>query len=142
MARVDFYVLTGSGDPTRNHFACRLAEKAYRQKNTVHIRVTDAATARHLDELLWTFRDGSFLPHELTDGGRGSGDAPVTVGVSAASSPAPDLLINLTDSVPENADSYMRIAEIVTSDDHSKSQSRRHFASYRDTGHQLETHKI
>ncbi|NIA27817.1 MAG: DNA polymerase III subunit chi, partial [Desulfobulbaceae bacterium] len=57
--RVDFYVLKQAGLPSRQSFACRLAEKAYRLKNTVHIHAGDQAGAERLDELLWTFRDGS-----------------------------------------------------------------------------------
>lgn len=142
MSRVDFYVLKGSGDPTRNHFACRLAEKAYRQKNTVHIQVASDAEARQLDELLWTFRDGSFLPHEIIDGTSESAESPVTVGLTPAPSSTPDLLINLTDAVPTNADAFQRIAEIVTADEPSKTRSRQQFVSYRDAGHQLESHQI
>lgn len=142
MSRVDFYVLKGSGDPTRNHFACRLAEKAYRQKNTVHIQVASDAAARQLDELLWTFRDGSFLPHEVVDGTAESAESPITVGLTSAPSSTPDLLINLSDAVPANADAFQRIAEIVTADEPSKTRSRQQFVSYRDAGHQLESHQI
>ena len=142
MSRVDFYVLKGSGDPTRNHFACRLAEKAYRQENTVHIQVASDAAARQLDELLWTFRDGSFLPHEVVDGTAESAESPITVGLTSAPSSTPDLLINLSDAVPANADAFQRIAEIVTADEPSKTRSRQQFVSYRDAGHQLESHQI
>ena len=69
MTKVDFYVLGTSGDRARQHFACRLAEKAYRLDNTIHIRTIDQRAAEQLDELLWTFRDGSFVPHELSVGG-------------------------------------------------------------------------
>ena len=65
MARVDFYVLNQSGEQARRQFACKLAEKAYRLKNTVHIVAGSRADAERLDELLWTFRDGSFVPHHI-----------------------------------------------------------------------------
>ena len=142
MSRVDFYVLKGSGDQTRNQFACRLAEKAYRQKNTVHIQVESDAAVRQLDEMLWTFRDGSFLPHEVVDGTSESAESPITVGLTTAPSSTPDLLINLTDAIPTNADAFQRIAEIVTADEPRKTRSRQQFVSYRDAGHQLESHQI
>ena len=142
MARVDFYVLKASGDPSRQRFACRLAEKAYRQKHTVHIQVDTEDVARRMDELLWTFRDGSFVPHDLLDSTASELSAPVTVGISISNERTPDLLINLCDDVPGSADAFPRIAEIVTSDEQSKSRCRQHFVAYRDAGHQLETHNL
>jgi DNA polymerase-3 subunit chi len=140
MARVDFYVVTGNGETARQRFACRLAEKAWRHKNSVHIEVADAATARVMDELLWTFRDGSFVPHEIL--GSAVRSAPVTIGTHVPGSTQPDLLINLTNVLPEGRDAFPRVAEIVTADEDSKIRSRQHFAAYRDAGHTLETHKI
>ena len=52
MARVDFYLLKQAGLPSRQSFACRLAEKAYRLENTVHIHASDRASAERLDDAL------------------------------------------------------------------------------------------
>jgi len=142
MARIDFYVVAGSGDRARQRFACRLAEKAYRHKNSVHIEVADPASARVMDEMLWTFRDGSFVPHDLSGPDAGEAIAPVTIGTRAADQLRPDLVINLTNEIPEHPDSFARIAEIVSSDDNCKACSRQKFATYRKDGHTLETHKI
>jgi len=142
MSRICFYVLGASGDASRQVFACRLAEKACRQDNTVHIQVDSGETARRMDELLWTFRDGSFLPHDRLDNSATPLTAPVTVGVTPPDERTPDLLINLGSEVPESPATFPRIAEIVTSDDHSKTLSRRLFAQYRDAGHEMETHKL
>ena len=141
MARVDFYILSQSGEQARQVFACRLAEKAYRLDNTVHIQAPDRATAQHLDDLLWTFRDGSFVPHQLA-GGAAQDDSPVTVGYDDGPAGPRDLLINLCDNVPGCAQGFPRIAELVTSDEDSKQKSRQRFAAYRDQGHELETHEI
>jgi len=142
MARIDFYVVAGDGDIARQRFACRLAEKAYRQKNSVHIEVPDPAAAHVLDEMLWTFRDGSFVPHDVIEPGTSEAASPVTIGTCPPEREMPDLVINLTDTLLEGTDTFARIAEIVTSDEGSKSRSRQHFATYRDAGHSLETHKI
>ncbi len=142
MARVDFYVVTGSGDPARRQFACRLAEKAYRLKNSVHIEVADAATAQIMDELLWTFRDGSFVPHDVLASGTDESKAPVTIGCESSGHLNADLVINLTNEMPQALNKASRIAEIVTADDDGKLYSRRKFARYRKDGHTLETHKI
>ena len=140
MARVDFYVLDQAGEPARQVFACRLAEKAWRMNNTVHIETGDPAEAARLDELLWTFRDGSFVPHHVI--GDGGSDAPVTIGCRSEALDARDLLINLSDDIPGIAASFPRIAELVAADEDSRQLSRKRFATYRDGGHSIETHKL
>ena len=142
MARVDFYVLSQSGEQARQVFACRLAEKAYKLENTVHIHTGDHAAAERVDELLWTFRDGSFVPHHLARPGIDTDSSPITIGSDAIGVDTRDLLINLSDDIPGCADAFSRIAELVTSDESSKQKSRRRFAAYRDQGHQIDTHKV
>jgi len=142
MSQVDFYVLNASGEMNRQHFACRLAEKAYRLNNTVHIKVADQRSATKIDELLWTFRDGSFVPHEILQDSAGKSEAPVTISSDALPATDCDLLINLSDSIPESSAAFARVAEIVTSDDESKKRSRQHFVEYRNEGHNLNSHKL
>jgi DNA polymerase-3 subunit chi len=142
MARVDFYLLKRPGREARLVFACRLAEKAWRLDNTVHIETADDATARELDELLWTFRDGSFVPHERLAASMDEPDSPVTVGAGPTNLAGRDLLINLNDAVPASIDAFPRIAELVTSDEETRARGRERFAEYRNLGHELETHDV
>lgn len=142
MSRVDFYVLNQPGQHSRQMFACRLAEKAYRLDKTVHIHTRNRADAERLDELLWTFRDGSFVPHECVAGGGARAESPITIGFETDAVEPRDLLINLCDDIPACAEAFPRVAELVTSDDDSKQLSRRRFADYRERGYTLETHKL
>ncbi len=142
MARVDFYLLKQTGLQSRHSFACRLAEKAYRLENTVHIHVADRAGAERLDELLWTFRDGSFVPHHTISKSNAQQESPVTIGCGDVDVAPCDLLINLSDEVPVFAKAFPRVAELVTSDEDCKQLSRKRFAEYRDQGHTLETHNV
>lgn len=140
MARVDFYVLNEAGEAARQAFACRLAEKAWRMNNTVHIETGERADAQRIDELLWTFRDGSFVPHHVI--GDGGSESPVTIGCRSEAVDPKDLLINLSNDIPGIAAAFPRIAELVTSDDDSRQLSRKRFAAYRDNGHTIDTHKL
>ena len=142
MARVDFYVLSQTGEQARQLFACRLAEKAYRLDNSVYILARDQASAEKIDDLLWTFRDGSFVPHQLAKPGSTELPSPVCIGYDPAAAESRDLLISLVDDIPPCADAFPRIAELVTSDAESKQFSRRRFATYRDQGHELDTHNV
>jgi DNA polymerase-3 subunit chi len=142
MARIDFYILKQSGQQSRQSFACRLAEKAYRLDNTVHIHAGSQSDAQRLDELLWTFRDGSFVPHHLVGKSGADEESPVTIGCDGSLAEPRDLLINLGDDIPSCAGTFPRVAELVTSDEECKQLSRKRFAEYRDRGHTLETHNV
>jgi DNA polymerase-3 subunit chi len=142
VSKVDFYVIGGSGLETRQRFACRLAEKAYRLNNTVHIHTADRQAVQQIDDLLWTFRDGSFVPHEVLDAPLAESPAPITIGCDAAPSRDCDLLINLSEEIPAIAESFPRVAEIVTSDEDTRTLGRKRFVDYRERGHTLDTHKL
>lgn len=142
MSRVDFYVLAQAGPQSRQSFACRLAEKAYRLDHSVLILTPSTADAERVDELLWTFRDGSFVPHHRITPATGELDSPVTIGCEGDPVAAGDLLINLCDAIPACAESFPRVAELVTSDEECRQLSRKRFAAYREQGHTLETHQV
>ena len=77
--RVDFYILAAADSAARLRFACRLAEKAYHLKHRVHLHTASAAAAADVDDLLWTFRQGSFVPHEVVRPGQAS-QSPYSLG--------------------------------------------------------------
>jgi len=139
VAQVDFYVLDRIDEHARDTLACKLTEKAWRLENTIHIHTTTREDANRLDELLWTFREGSFVPHALIGGDT---DAPVTIGFGESAVAPRDLLITLCDEIPAFAESFPRIAELVSSDEDSRAKSRQRYAIYRDQGHKLTTHNI
>jgi len=142
VSQVDFYILSGRGELARAQFACKLAEKAWRLDNSVHIAVADSASEKILDDLLWTFRDGSFVPHEIIDSSSGEQQSPITIACSKLPANGPDLLINLGNTIPDDSSSFARVAEVVSADEDSLQQSRQRFVDYRDQGHTLGTHKL
>ena len=163
--RVDFYVLKSSTAKQRWTFACRLSEKAYLRDLKVVVLSPSAADAEALDDLLWTFNERSFVPHELVrEGGavRGSADdarsaprsrdataavsapfaAPVRLTPSLEGIEAADLLVNLTEYVPTGLDRFTRIAEIVDTDAERRARGRERFKAYRDLELTVETHQL
>ena len=142
MARVDFYILAQSDERARHVLACKLAEKAWRLDNTVYIHTRDRSDAESIDELLWTFRDGSFVPHGLASNQDGTEASPIVIGCAMDDVESRDLLINLCDEVPPFAKGFPRVAELVTSDSNSRQMSRKRYATYRDNGHELNTHNL
>ena len=67
MTRVDFYISKNNHPDDRAKLACRLAEKAYQMKHRIYVHTDDRQQAEQLDQLMWVFRDGSFIPHCLAD---------------------------------------------------------------------------
>ena len=122
--------------------ACKLAEKAWRLKNTVYIHAKNRSDAEALDTLLWTFRDGSFVPHGLAGRDDGTENSPIMVGSDDRGIGTRDLLINLCDDIPPFMEGFARVAELVTSDETCRQASRKRYAAYRDQGHELNTHNL
>lgn len=139
--RVDFYLLAEADAGARMRFACRLTEKAYHQDHRVHLHAASAAGAGELDELLWSFRQGSFVPHELTTAGTTT-TSPVTIGHGPAMPPQADLLINLSDELPDFLDQFARVAEVVDGSETSVAAARKRFREYRNRGTEPATHKM
>lgn len=143
MSRVDFYVLSEDGPDARLRYACRIAEQAVEQGNRVYVQTGAPSDAQRLDDLLWTFNEGSFLPHEIFSAQTPSHPlVMVLLGESDAPSSHRQLLVNLTDSLPSDIDSYERIAEIVGVDPERKRIARERYKQYRERGCALESHNV
>jgi len=139
--RVSFYLLADPEPAARLAFACRLTEKVYKLNQRIHAHVPDNGMARALDELLWTFRQGSFVPHEIVAEGRPPA-APVTIGSVGTEGPEADLLLNLAEEVPDGFARYGRIAEIVDGSAAGREAGRLRHRHYRQLGLEPETHEV
>jgi DNA polymerase-3 subunit chi len=141
--RVDFYVLKSAAARQRWAFACRLTEKAYLRDLSIVIANDTLADARSLDELLWTFNERSFVPHEVCPDEH-SMDPATKVRLMALPAPMPgaDLLVNLAVKLPDGWERYPRIAEIIDADEERRRLGRERFKAYRDLKVALETHQL
>lgn len=139
--RVTFYVLPEPGGDARLKFACRLVEKAFAQDHRVLVRCRSPEAASEFDELLWRFRDQSFVPHEAVAQGE-TGTAPVVVCADDAAGRAADVLVNLADVVPVGFEGFGRIAEILDASEDCRSAGRERFRHYRARGIEPETHNL
>lgn len=143
MTRVDFYVLQAGSEHQRHIFACRLAEKAFRLGLGIYLHTRSAAETARLNDLMWTFRDGSFVPHLPVAEAVGEDEkdnTPIHLGHGSEPGPHSDLLINLADQVPLFFSRFERVAEIVAGD--ARNDARERFRFYRDRGYSLDTHTL
>lgn len=141
MTRIDFYVLPGSEPRPRLVTACRLAEKAYRLGHRLYIQTASAGDEALLDDLLWTFRQHSFIPHARWQGADDP-DIPVLLGHGAPPLFLHELLIHLADPIPDAFDRFARVAEIVNADETTREAARRRYRFYRARGLVPVTHQL
>jgi len=139
--RVDFYIIEEAGGTARLKVACRLAEKAYLASQRALIWHTDRVELEALDELLWTFADGSFLPHEwLTS--NAAPEAPVLLSAGATPAEGFDFVINLAADPPPFLHLTRRVAEIIDGDEARRRAGRVRFKAYRELGVEPATHAV
>ena len=143
MTRVDFYILDDDSPAGRQRFACRLAEKASSQGGHIYIHTQDAEQTEMMDQLLWTFRAGSFLPHEaLREGVSTDKSCTIHLGHGVEPDTHDDILINLAPDVPLFFSRFQRVAEVINSDEKQRVLGRERFRFYRERGYPLDTHNI
>jgi DNA polymerase-3 subunit chi len=142
--RVDFYVSGEAGENARLRLACRVTEKAYLARQRVLVWSDEPALLPRFDELLWTFGDGSFVPHEVAPGTGGDCQAPVVL--TTGQLPGGDfqgaMLINLGQAVPPFFESFARVAEFLDARPEVRSAGRDRFKAYRGRAIEPHTHNL
>ena len=152
MTQVDFYILSTNSNKSRLTFSCRIAEKAVQRRQHVFVNSASENDARQLDELLWTFSQGSFIPHLVVTAPPNTAPVePVLIGIDDPDAEDDatanlgenwDVMINLAPSVPGFFSRYMRVVEVIDSDPGRRQQGRERYRYYKDRGYELKTHNI
>lgn len=141
MSRIDFYVLDHSEPDGRLRLACRLADKAFRQGCRIYVNAENPAQAARLDELMWTYRDDSFLPHALA-GSKAADGCPVSIGCGDHPATDATVLINLGGEVPTWFTRFERVTELVDAEPAMRRIARDRFRHYRAQGCEPQTHQL
>ncbi len=137
MAEITFYVLSSQSQQERNLFACKLIEKAYRSGCFCYVLTDSDGQSHQLDNLLWTFRAGSFIPHQLY-----TGELPALEQVLIGSLPAPAQWQKTVINLSSHAASAERVLEILDNSEATKALGRKRYREYQQAGHNLTTHKM
>jgi DNA polymerase-3 subunit chi len=138
---ITFYVLADTDPGKRLTTACRIIEKAFQQKHSIFVHAASRAEAEQLDELLWSFRPESFIPHHLLGEGP-TPPPPVRIGWKGIPPEARDLLVNLHAEAPPEPGRFRRIVEIVGGDEALREPARQHWRQYKQQGYAVESHNI
>lgn len=137
MTDIDFYILSAQEPQQRLDFACRLVEKAYRSRCKVYIHLDNDAEAKAFDELLWNYRENSFIPHGLVGSDDLEENCPVYIGSGDQQAPHFDVLLNLATEIPATFARHKRLLEIVIQQDAVLAATRLHYKFYKERGYPI-----
>lgn len=153
MTRIDFYILADTASEARWHFTCRLVDKALTSGLQILVVTDSLAEAQLLDNLLWTFKPESFIPHGLFD----PNDTVAAMATTMTTTPVivtditltedqlaqhHGLLINLSQQIPAWFSRFERVSEIVIQEPMVLKTTREHFSFYRERGYPIAHRKI
>ncbi|CAH0990815.1 DNA polymerase III subunit chi [Sinobacterium norvegicum] len=132
MTNAFFYLMASDNDLQRLKYACTLAEKSYKKGKTVFIHSANEQQSQHLDNLLWSVRDNSFIPHQLQTH-EPDNNSPIVIGHQQPSSDRYQVMINLS-SAPANADQFEWVLEVVNKQPSITELSRTNWRHYQQLG--------
>jgi len=142
MPEVSFYILSSASEQERCLFVCKLAEKAYRNGAYMYLQTASEEQNRLLDDLLWTFRAGSFIPHQIHNGEVPANANRIMIGTGAAPQNWQKIIVNLSPQAPDNLEQAERILEILNADENIKQAGRQRYRHYQQLQLAISTHKM
>jgi len=138
--RADFYLIQKARfreEPLL--LVCELARKAFDANLSTLVLARDADQAEQLDDLLWSFDEDAYIPHQL------AGDdedelAPVLIAGPDVDTPMRALVINLRDAAVQG--NVERVLEVVPADDGARGPLRERWKQYQVRGFDLKKHDM
>jgi len=141
VAEVSFYILPTESLQDRYLFACKLIEKAYRSGSYCYVLTDSAEQSRIIDDLLWTFRAGSFIPHQIYNGELPDTEKVILLGSLDAPERWQKVLFNLSSRYPDIGPQSERILEILDNSETTKEAGRSRYRQYQQSGMKINTYK-
>ena len=146
MTRIDFH----SNIVDKLSYACRLTRKVVGAGHTLVLLTEDAAQAASLDAALWTLSETDFLPHVMAGDTLAAhtpiiivcigsdGDSDSDSDHAKAELPPGDMLVNLTQRMPDSVDRFQRVFELVSTDKDDAAAGRRRYLDYKQKSYPVE----
>jgi DNA polymerase III subunit chi len=134
--RIDFYAIEKPrfrDDPML--LVCEIAQKAFENQQPALILLDQMELAEHLDELLWSYKDEAFLPHQIA-GEEDDEHCPLLLVLPEMNVSIRPLVINLRATAsPDGAE---RVIELIPFDESAKIAARERWKAYAARGHKPE----
>lgn len=123
-------------------YVCRFIEKVERLGHSILVVVDTFDQAQEIDDLLWSFKPESFIPHQIIGGEE---DVKVEITYAEESGTIPsgqhqDVLINLGSQIPDFFSRFARVAEIVIQEPNILENTREHYRFYKQRGYPINQH--
>ena len=142
MTSIDFHFNT----PNRLEYACRLSRKILNAGQALPeaplvVYCTDRHRLNELDDLLWSLWPEEFLPHahiELPE----ASESPIVLIHEDVKLTSHTLLLNLDDEPPSFFARFVRLFEVVSTEDNDRQQARARFSFYRDRGYAINNYDL
>jgi DNA polymerase III subunit chi len=137
MADVRFYTLGDAGGGARLRHACLLTEQAFLADERVLVWLAGAAEMARFDDLLWSFGEKSFVPHEPLGVDPVACEAPVQLHAGELREGLGEAFGTLVMLREEPAAAMLRFAkviEIVDAEPAVRNAGRARFRWYREHG--------
>lgn len=142
MTQIDFYILPQTERDARFGFACRLIEKAHALGHRIYVHAETPTDVSMLDELLWSYRPASFLPHAILGSAEGDARPAIEIGSGENAGDHHDVLINLALTVPAFHSRFTRVTEIVVQDEQVLQATRASWKFYSERGFPMQRHDM
>ncbi|MEN9436534.1 MAG: hypothetical protein RIR09_1189 [Pseudomonadota bacterium] len=131
------------GAPDKMAYVCRLLRKAASSGAKVVVLAPDALMGR-LDADLWAVSPTDFVPHcsAIASDSVKQRSAVVIAAHVGQAPPQCDVLVNITDNVPNQFADYARVIEVVSTDDGDRRSARARWKHYSDLGYTITRHDL
>jgi DNA polymerase-3 subunit chi len=134
MTAVQFYHLLTS---PLDRALPRLLEKAYGAGFRVLLVTSSDEHAEHLNDLLWTYNQDSFLPHGTSKDGH-SESQPIFISTTSESPNNARVLVVTDGSTPENVGSFERVLDMFDGNNpEALAKARQRWVLYKNNGHSV-----
>jgi DNA polymerase-3 subunit chi len=142
MPEISFYILPTHSAQERYLFACKLIEKTYRNHYFCYVLTDTSEQSQLIDDLLWTFRPGSFIPHHLYAGENPAYNNTILIGSLNAPENWNKTLVNLSSQCPQDFLQADRILEVLDNNEEIIEAGRLRYRQYQQSGALINTHKM
>lgn len=128
--------------PDKLAYACRAARKLLRQDRRLVVLAPDTLMDA-LDETLWHMAPQDFVAHCRADAEAHVLEAsPIVLAQGLQDAPHHEVLLNLSDEVPQGFGSFERLIEVVGCDETDRAAARVRWKHYMQRGYALVRHDL
>jgi len=144
LERADFYILETAKSQDKLPFVCRLVHKIYRMGQHCYL-YCEQSLQTELDNLLWTFRQDSFIPHQIHRPDQVDDHTPVLIGPCPVAANSDHVLVILSAAPPpkDSLPPFARLVDLVCKGDSTDQQAARlRYRWYLDHNISIANHSI